>query len=693
MKARPGAHRGRAPGHHFGGTSASCAGRSNSSSSPRSSRSSSWLVANVRSNSEEIGIPTGYGYLDNPAQFPIPDSSFRQTQPVRDAIVVGLINTLRVTIVGIIAASILGTLVGIGRLSGNWLVRNLARVYVETLRNIPLLLIIVFAYLGLALTAFPRIEDAWQPFDLAVISNRGVVVPSLDGSAWALVLGIAIACGAGWLVARWRRSIADRSGRNAHILLWTLATGVAIVLVTWFAADYALDIPELEGRIVTGGIRLSPEYFAILFALVIYTASHIAEIVRGSIQAVHRGQAEAAASLGLSSAQRLRLVVPAAGVSHRGPASRQPVPEPREEQHPRCGRELLRTRTGHVDQRRQRRARSTVVSAHAHDFPRAFADPLRAGESCESPLGAGRTMTATRWLRHNLFRGPVDSVVTVLVTFATGYLLWRAVQFVFVTGRWEIIEVNLKLLMVGRYPDVHLPRVGISLVIASTVGGLLAGVVHRRQADAGTATRTSVARPRRPVLAGRDRDRDAARAEFVGRSVAGCGWFDRRRGRRPLLGRGASTRVPPPHRRRRADHAVRAGLLSRRRAGLERVGRHHGQRLHRDRGDDPELPPRCVRRARPAIQAARDPRHQHRLHRTVPRRTALRAVAHGRCRAAALRPRGTGARARHPGDRRLHALHRRVHGRDRPRRPPVGAPQPGGSGAVVGAVARTDHVL
>ena len=100
-------------------------------------------------------------------------------------------------------------------------------------------------------------------------------------------------------------------------------------------------------------------------------------------------------------------------------------------------------------------------------------------------------MTATRWLRRNLFRGPVDSVVTVLVALVAGYLLWRALQFVFVTGRWEIIEINLKLLMVGRYPDVHLPRVGISLVIASTVGGLLAGVVHRRQVDAGTATRTN----------------------------------------------------------------------------------------------------------------------------------------------------------------------------------------------------------
>ena len=187
MKARPGAHRGRAPGHRSGGTSAFCGGRSNSSCSPSVVAFVAWLVANVRSNSKEIGIPTGYGYLDNPAQFPIPDSSFRQTQPVRDAIVVGLVNTFRVTIVGIIAATILGTLIGVGRLSGNWLVRNLARVYVETLRNIPLLLIIVFSYLGLALTAFPRIEDAWQPLDLAVISNRGVVVPWLDGSASPLV--------------------------------------------------------------------------------------------------------------------------------------------------------------------------------------------------------------------------------------------------------------------------------------------------------------------------------------------------------------------------------------------------------------------------------------------------------------------------------------------------------------------------
>ena len=106
---------------------------------------------------------------------------------------------------------------------------------------------------------------------------------------------------------------------------------------------------------------------------------------------------------------------------------------------------------------------------------------------------AGISSSTTRWLRRNLFRGPIDSVVTVVVGGLLAFLLYRILRFVLVTGRWEIVEVNLKLLMVGRYPDVHLPRVGISIVIAATVGGLLAGVVHRRQVDAGTAT------PRRPA--------------------------------------------------------------------------------------------------------------------------------------------------------------------------------------------------
>jgi general L-amino acid transport system permease protein len=267
------------------------------------------LLENVRANSEDLGIPTGYGYLDNPAQFPIPDSSFRQTQPVRDAIALGFLNTLRVTVVGIVLATVLGTVIGICRLSGNWLVRNLARLYVETLRNVPLLLIIVFSYLGLALTAFPRIDEAWQPFDLAVVSNRGVVVPWFDGNPWGLLLGIAVTVATAGLVARWRTAVQDRRGVPGRAAWWVFGVIVVGLACAWLLAGNEVTVPEVDGRVVTGGIRLSPEYFAILFALVIYTASHIAEIVRGSIQAVHRGQTEAALSLGLTSAQRMRLVI------------------------------------------------------------------------------------------------------------------------------------------------------------------------------------------------------------------------------------------------------------------------------------------------------------------------------------------------------------------------------------------------
>jgi len=268
-----------------------------------------YLVGNVRENSERLGIPTGFGFLDNPAQFPIPDSGFRQTQPVRDAIWHGLLNTLRVSLLGIVAATLLGIAVGVARLSGNWLVRNAARVYVEGLRNIPLLLLIVFAYIGVALTSFPRVDRAWEPFGLAVVSNRGVVLPWYDdGGPW-LLAGVVVAAVAAWGIARWRRAVNDRTGRPEHTLRWAAPAVVAALAAGWLLSGASVTVPELEGRIVTGGTRISPEFFAILAALVLYTASHIAEIVRGSIQAVPLGQSEAAEALALSPFQRLRFVV------------------------------------------------------------------------------------------------------------------------------------------------------------------------------------------------------------------------------------------------------------------------------------------------------------------------------------------------------------------------------------------------
>ena len=213
----------------------------------------------MRSNSKEIGIPTGYDYLDNPAQFPIPDSSFRQTQPVarhrrrarehvarhdrRDHRRDHPRNA------------------GRDRPALGQLARRNPRVSMSRRCNIPLLLIIVFAYLGsrsLRSRASRSVATPRPRGDLESRRRR----PSLDGTAWGIVLGIAIAYGAGCssLPGAGRLLIAPAETHTSW--LWTLTTGVAIVLVTC-PADYALDIPELDGRIVTGGIRLSPEYFAI----------------------------------------------------------------------------------------------------------------------------------------------------------------------------------------------------------------------------------------------------------------------------------------------------------------------------------------------------------------------------------------------------------------------------------------------
>jgi general L-amino acid transport system permease protein len=267
------------------------------------------LIGNVRENSSALGIPTGYDYLDNPAGFPIPDSDFRQRQPVRDALEVGLVNTLRVSLIGIVLATVLGTLIGVARLSRNWLLGNSARVYVEVIRNLPLLLILTFCYAGLALVAFPRIAEAWEPAGLAVISNRGVVLPWFDNGGWGL-LAVLVTAGVAAVVAYWwRRRVADRMGGSARGGLWAVGAFVVVAAVGWAVVGLDTRVPSRDGNSVDGGLRLSPEFFAILFALVIYTASHIAEIVRGSIQAVAKGQGEAADALALSGFQRLWYVV------------------------------------------------------------------------------------------------------------------------------------------------------------------------------------------------------------------------------------------------------------------------------------------------------------------------------------------------------------------------------------------------
>jgi general L-amino acid transport system permease protein len=266
------------------------------------------LFNNVRVNSQNQGIPTGFDFLGQPSSFTIPANDLRDTQPVRDAIIQGTLNTIRVSVVGIILATLVGVLVGIGRLSGNWLIRNLARIYVEAFRNVPLLGLVVFAYLAVVLT-LPRIDDSIQLASLLILNTRGASIPWPDGPTLVLVAILVVAAVAGWFVRRWRLGVLEETGQPARVVAWTTPAVVVVALAGALLAGVGVTTPAIDGRRVTGGMTLQPEYFALLLALVTYTASHIAEIVRGSIQAVPRGQAEAAKAMALTGVQQMRHVI------------------------------------------------------------------------------------------------------------------------------------------------------------------------------------------------------------------------------------------------------------------------------------------------------------------------------------------------------------------------------------------------
>ena len=268
-----------------------------------------WLYGNYIDNTAEQNIPTDFGFLDNPANFQITGNELPATASVRDALYQGLLNTLRISVAGIVAATVLGTVIGIARLSKNWIVSKLATVYVEAVRNVPLALFVVAGLLVVVLGVFPTIQDAWQVGGLAIISNRGVAVPWFIGAGFGLVVIGAIGAFVAWLVGGWRSKVSDRTGALPRTGLWSGGAFLVVFVIGWVALGYEWTLPELDGRQTSGGIRIDPSFFALFFALVIYTASHIAEIVRGSIQAVPRGQAEAADAVALSGFQRMWYVI------------------------------------------------------------------------------------------------------------------------------------------------------------------------------------------------------------------------------------------------------------------------------------------------------------------------------------------------------------------------------------------------
>ena len=230
---------------------------------------------------------------------------------MHDALVAGLLNTLRLAVTGIVLATVLGTLLGIARLSKNFLVRKAAQAYVEFVRNVPLLGCIILIYLAVVLNMFPAPNDALRhrPAGRASASAARRCV-WYEGDTWKFVVVVAASSSAAWVVARWRRARADRRGvAGAHRMVGARRRGASCWSSRGSRSASVRPTPTSNGRRVTGGISMTPEYFAALAGLVLYTSSHIAEIVRGSIQAVPRGQGEAANALALSGFQRMWFVV------------------------------------------------------------------------------------------------------------------------------------------------------------------------------------------------------------------------------------------------------------------------------------------------------------------------------------------------------------------------------------------------
>jgi general L-amino acid transport system permease protein len=277
------------------------------------------MVTNAYENLQTRRIASGFGFLNTNAGFGLTMSiiPYSEASSYGRAFIVGLLNTLVIAAIGVVAATILGTFIGIARLSKNWIVRQLATVYVEFLRNIPLVLQLFFWYSAVLRPLPAPRQSVGLPdgvFGLGIfLNNRGLAVPKPiygDLAIWlpvAAVLGIVAAIA----LARWAHRRQEATGQQFPVIWSSLGLVIGVPLIAFFllGRPITLDYPRLGGFNIVGGDRIIPEFAALLLGLVLYTAAFIAEIVRAGIMAVHRGQTEASYALGLRPADTLRLVV------------------------------------------------------------------------------------------------------------------------------------------------------------------------------------------------------------------------------------------------------------------------------------------------------------------------------------------------------------------------------------------------
>jgi general L-amino acid transport system permease protein len=274
-----------------------------------------FLISNVLRAADARGLSWGYGFLDEAAGFPISESllPYDASYPFSRAFVIGVLNTLKVSLVGVVFATVLGAVTAVARLSSNWLISKIASLYIEIIRNVPLLVQLFFWYFGF-FQRLPPVQEAAGVPNLIYLSQRGLYMVWFEptGTFWSWM----IFAGAGLILSMILYVVLSRyqirTGRTTYPVATALVVLVALPVLGWFlvgASPLSTTTPVLGKFNFEGGLRLTPEFVGLLVGLVVYTGAFIAEVVRAGILAVNKGQFEAARAVGLTNMQVLRLVV------------------------------------------------------------------------------------------------------------------------------------------------------------------------------------------------------------------------------------------------------------------------------------------------------------------------------------------------------------------------------------------------
>lgn len=273
-----------------------------------------YLISNTMNNLEKKSISTGFHFLDKEAGFEIGESPITYSAADRyaKALIVGVLNTLIVSFIGIVLTIILGTFIGIARLSKNWLVKKCAAIYIELFQDIPILLQLFFWY-AFFYEILPSPREAISPFKGLFLCNRGLIfgIPQSHPVYGYMAIAFLFAVIIIFFLKRWATKRQNATGQIFPVFYTSLGMIIGFPFLCWLigGAPTDMDIPELSGFNFQGGIGISPEFTALLLGLVLYTAAFVAEVVRAGIQSVSKGQTEAAMAIGLKPGQRLNLII------------------------------------------------------------------------------------------------------------------------------------------------------------------------------------------------------------------------------------------------------------------------------------------------------------------------------------------------------------------------------------------------